>query len=255
NAVYAEALTILWATSGKQEYLNSASNCIDFLKTKRKLNATYMHGAKYNSTTSLKDNLSIAKTLMLVYRATQSVKYKEDAKELIKEISTKFNSGKGYFYTYIGNSAIRSTYNVSENIDACRLLNYASYYFYEPSYKKTATDILNFLTSTELVNTLSTEPGIISASEELNTEPINAALMIKKNSLLMPDYLRETTAFPRFYFNSVIYDKGNVIEDKKDLFDSFDDNFMVLCTSSYCSSPLFNIKEFTEFMYKRVLEK
>ncbi|MBA3682926.1 MAG: thioredoxin domain-containing protein [Bacteroidetes bacterium] len=255
NAQYAEALTILWATSGNGAYLKDALKTIDFLKTKRKQGNTYMHGEKYAATTSLKDNSAMLKTLMLLYRATHNEAYKTEAGELVNEIAANFNSGKGYFYTYIGNSAIKSTYNVSENIDACRLLNYSSYYFNQPSYKKYAKEILSFLTNETVFNTLSTEPGILNAAEELNYEPINAALMLKKGDALTPDYLKETIAFPRFYFNSVIYDKGNVIEDKKDLFDSFDDNFMVLCTSSYCSSPLFNTKEFTEFMYKRVLEK
>lgn len=255
NAQYAEALTILWATSGNPTYLKDAVATVDFLKTKRKQNNTYMHGEKYAATTSLKDNSAMLKTLMLVYRATQNEVYKTEATQLVKEIATNFNSGKGYFYTYIGNSAIKSTYNVSENIDVARLLNYASHYFHEPAYKEPAQEIINFLTTKAVLSTLSTEPGILSAAEELSYEPINAALMLKKDNILTADYLKETIAFPRFYFSSVIYDKENVIEDKKDLFDSFDDNFMVLCTSSYCSSPLFNTKEFTEFMYKRVLEK
>ncbi|MDP3557904.1 MAG: DUF255 domain-containing protein [Bacteroidota bacterium] len=255
NAQYAEALTILWATSGNDVYLKDATTTVDFIKTKRKQNNTYMHGENYSATTSLKDNSAMLKTLMLLYRATQNELYHKEAKQLIKEIASNFNSGKGYFYTYIGNSAIKSTYNVSENIDIARLLNYASHFFYEPEYKKAGQEIINFLTTETVLNTLSTEPGILSAAEELSYEPINAALMLKKDESLTPDYLRETIAFPRFYFNSVIYNKETVIEDKKDLFDSFEDNFMVLCTSSYCSSPLFNIKDFTEFMYKRVLEK
>lgn len=255
NAQYAEALTILWATSGNTTYLKDAMLTVDFLKTKRKQNNTYMHGEKYAATTSLKDNSAMLKTLMLLYRATQKENYKTEATQLVKEISANFNSGKGYFYTYVGNSAIKSTYNISENIDVARLLNYASYFFHEPAYKKQAQEIINFLTTEAVINSMSTEPGILSAVEELSYEPINAALMVKKGDALIADYLKETTAFPRFYFNSVIYNKENVIEDKKDLFDSFDENFMVLCTSSYCSSPLFNTKEFSGFMYKRVLEK
>lgn len=255
NAQYAEALTILWATSGKDVYLKDAVKTVDFLKTKRKKNNTYMHGEKYAATTSLKDNSVMLKTLMLLYRATQNEIYKTEATQLVKDIAINFNSGKGYFYTYIGNSALKGTYNISENIDVARLLNYSSHFFHEPAYKSAAQETINFLNTEPVINSMSTEPGILSAVEELGYEPINAALMVKKEKTLTAEYLKETIAFPRFYFNSVIYDKTNVIEDKKDLFNSFDDNFMVLCTSSYCSSPLFNIKEFKEFMYKRVLEK
>ncbi|MGZ3932542.1 MAG: thioredoxin domain-containing protein, partial [Bacteroidia bacterium] len=101
---------------------------------------------------------------------------------------------------------------------------------------------------------MSTEPGVLSLSEEITTEPITAALMIKKGDDLKADYVKATVAFPHYYFFSAIYNKDNIIEDKKDLFDSFDANFMILCTSSYCSSPMSDPKEFLDFMYKRVLD-
>jgi uncharacterized protein YyaL (SSP411 family) len=254
NAQYAEALTILWAASGDQKYLTQALNCVDFILAKRKSNTTYMHGARYSSTISLKDNIAFLKTLMLVYRATQKEIYKKEARELVKNIATDFNSNKGYLYTYIGSSAIKATYNISENIDACRLLNYASYYFNEPAYKSRAVEIFNFLTDPNVVKTLSTEPGILSTAEEIKIEPTTAALMLKKTEDLKNEYLQTTISCPHFYFNSVVYTKENIIEDKKDLFEAFETNFMILCTSSYCSSPMDNIKDFRNFLYKRVLK-
>ena len=105
------------------------------------------------------------------------------------------------------------------------------------------------------MNSISTEPGILSAAEELSYEPTNAALLIKKGEDLKAAFLTSSIAFPCFYFNSSVYTKDNIVEDKKDLFEAFDENFIVLCTSSYCSSPLVNQKTFVEFLYKRVLEK
>ena len=79
-------------------YLEKALTTVDFLKTKRKKNTAYMHGAKYTATTSLKDNLAMLKTLMLVYRATQRQAYKTEAEQLIKDDAIKhsalFNSEK-----------------------------------------------------------------------------------------------------------------------------------------------------------------
>ncbi len=259
NAQYAEALTILWATTNNQKYLTSALDDIDFLITKRKSNNAFMHGAKYNSTVSLKDNICALKALLLIYRTTQKETYKKEARQIAENISTTFYSGKGYFYTYVGSSALKASYNVQENIETCRLLNYCSHFFNEPAYKIKATETFNFLTSKELSEVISTEPGILSASEEIKDEPITAAFMQKKASLskddpLKYDYIRECISFPHFYFSSAIYNKENIIEDKKELFESFDENFTVLCTSSYCSSPMFTTKEFLDFLYKRVLD-
>jgi len=253
NAQYAEALLVLWGTSNNQKYLTQALKCIDFIIEKRKSNTTFMHGNHYAATTSLKDNLSVLKTLMLAYRATQNQLYKMEAKDLVKNIVTKFHSDKGYLYTYIGNSAIKATYNISENIDACRLLNYASYCFEEPLYKTEANSILNFLIDSKVLKTISTEPGILTAAEELKTEPTVAALMIKNGEDFKLDYLQTTVSYPHFYFNSHVYTKDNIIKDKQDLFEAFDTNFMILCTSTYCSSPLLSFKDFKDFLYKRAL--
>ncbi len=255
NAAYAESLLILWASSGKQTYRSKAIACIDFLMKQRKYKTMYKHGAKYVSTISLNDNLAMVKTLMLAYRATQIEAYKAEAAALVKEINASFDSGKGYYYAYTGNSAIKATYNITENIEACRLLNYCSHFFHDATYKKSAALVFDFLTSAELVNNLSTEPGILSASEELGNEPVSAAFMQKKGEELKAEYVKSAIAFPYFYFNSVIYTRANVVEDKKDLFEAFDSNFMVLCTSSYCSSPMSTIKGFQDFLYKRVLEE
>jgi len=252
NAQFAEALTILWATTDNQTYLNKAAKCVEFLNAQRKVKGAYMHGGKYTSTISLKDNVTMLKTLLLVYRATQNTDYKTEAAQLAKTITSTFNSGKGYFYTYIGNSAIRATYNVSENIEVCRVLNYCAHFFDVPDYKTTATAVLDFLTNEQLVHSYSTEPGILSAAEELSYEPISAALLLKNGDALKVDYITTSISFPRFYFNSSIYTKETITEDKKDLFESLDGNCIVLCTSSYCSAPMFNQKDFVTFLYKRV---
>lgn len=255
NAAYAESLLILWATNGKQPYYDKAISCIDFLRKQRVYKTTYKHGTKYTSTISLNDNLAMLKTLMLAYRASQQEVYKTEAERLVQEITATFDSHKGYFYAYTGNSAIKATYNITENIEVCRLLNYCSHFFHNDTYKKSADELFGFLTSAELVSTLSTEPGILSASEELSNEPISAAFMEKKGAELKGEYIQSAISFPYFYFNSVVYTKENVVEDKKDLFEAFDTNFMVLCTSSYCSSPMNTVKDFHDFLYKRVLEE
>jgi hypothetical protein len=178
-----------------------------------------------------------------------------EAAALANEINAFFNLGNGYFYSYVGENAIKPTYNVSENIETCRLLNYGSSSFHEPRYKKTADELLAFLTSATLVNSIDTEPGILSAVDELKAEPINAAFMLKTNDAFKDEYVKATIAFPRFYFNSLVYTKETVVADKKDLFEAFDKNFTVLCTSSYCSSPMASFKEFESFLYSRVLGK
>ncbi|MBS1651994.1 MAG: thioredoxin domain-containing protein [Bacteroidetes bacterium] len=255
NAQYSEALTILWATSGNQTYLTGAINCTNYLNLNHKKDTLFQHGKNASATTSLKDNACMARNLILLYRATQNEKYKKQAYELLKNISTTFSFNNSYFYTYVGKSAIKAPYNISENIETCRLLNYASYIFNEPFFKQKATEIFNFLVNSKVVNSIATEPGILSAFEEIATEPIMAALMLKKEDPLKDGYLKSTVSFPHFYFYSTIYNASNITEDKKDIFNSLNTNFVILCTSSYCSSPMTSQQEISDFIYKRVLSE
>jgi uncharacterized protein YyaL (SSP411 family) len=194
------------------------------------------------------------KTLILLYRATGNAAYKSEAAKIVREISNTFNSGKGYLYSYIGSSPIKATYNISENIEACRLLNYSSYFFKETKYKSLSVEILKFLTNPALVSKIATEAGILSAAGELQHEPTIAAMMLKKESSLKDAYIAASISFPQFYFNNVVYTDKTIGSDKIDLFDAYDQNFMILCTSSYCSSPQFTIDTYKKLLYSRLLE-
>lgn len=253
NAEMAEALLILWATNGNKLHMDNAIKSMALLMHKHKLNNSYIHGSD-KSIISLKDNMAMLKTLLLLYRATNNNIYRSAAAKLVMEISTTFNSGKGYLYAYIGSSPIKSAYNVSENIEACRLLNYASYIFKNPRYKNLSQEILNFLTTPALVNTLPTKAGILSAAEELRTEPTIAAMMLKTDDAFKSDFIHTSVSFPQFYFNNILYTDKTIGSDKMELFDSYDKNFVILCTSSYCSPPQFSIDAYKQLLYRHLFE-
>ncbi|MGZ3932278.1 MAG: DUF255 domain-containing protein, partial [Bacteroidia bacterium] len=154
NAQFAEALTILWAASGKEKYLNDALACTDFLISKRKSSNMYMHGESYAATVSLKDNTWMARNLLMQYRATQKPQYKSEAEQILNNVAGTFPSGKGFLYTYVGKSALKSAYSISENIDAARLLNYCSHVFHEPLYKTKAKEVFDFLTNERIIDNM-----------------------------------------------------------------------------------------------------
>ena len=251
NAEMIEACIILSAATGNNTYLEKAVRCFDFIKKNNKTNNAYAHGSNYTNSISLKDNIAIVKSALLLYRATQDAAYKSEALRIIQEVAGTFYSKKGYMISFIGNSPIKGSYNITENIEACRLLNYCSHVFNEPKYKILAQTIFGFLTNENLVKTMSTEPGILSAYEELNTEPLKAVLMIKNGTELKTDFLNSSLSFPAFYFDNTIYTSTTIPSDKYELFDSFDKNFIVACTASYCSSPMFSKDGFEKFIYRR----
>jgi uncharacterized protein YyaL (SSP411 family) len=252
NAEITEAFLILWATNNNPLYLDKAIKCANELMNEYKSNNAYMHSTDKLSTISLKDNLAMLKTLMLLYRATSNTLYKKEAQTLLREITNTFNSGKGYLYSYVGSSPLKPTYNVSENIEACRLLNYSSYFFKNSSYKNAAQNILQFLTNPELIKTLPTEAGILSVANELLEEPSMAAYMQKTNTTQQTAFIKSCISFPKFYFNNEVYTTQTINPEKYDLFQAYDKNFMILCTSTICSSPQFTMQTFTNLLYTRL---
>lgn len=251
NAELIESYVILSATTGNTAYLQKAIKCFGYIKKKNKINNAYAHGSNYTSNISLKDNLAIVKAALVLYRATQDAAYRSEAARIIQEISNTFYSGNGYMLSFIGNSPLKVGYNIAENIEACRLLNYCSHVFNEPKYKTQAQTIFRFLTNRNLVESMSTEPGILSAYEELRSEPIKAALMIKSGEDLKTDYLNSALSFPKFYFENTVYTAATIPSDKYELFDAYDKNFIIVCTSSYCSPPVSSKDAFEKLLFKR----
>ncbi|WP_299251194.1 DUF255 domain-containing protein [uncultured Cytophaga sp.] len=255
NAEITEAFLILWATNNNQVYLDKAIKCAYVLMNDYKINNAYTHSTNKLSTISLKDNLAMVKTLILLYRATSNTLYKKEAAKLLREITHTFNSGNGYLYSFVGSSPLKATYNISENIEACRLLNYSSYFFKNSAYKFAAENIMQFLIKPELIKTYSTEAGILSAANELLEEPNTGVYMQKTTPAQQAAFIKSCISFPKFYFNNEVYTNQTISSEKYELFQAYDKNFMILCTSTVCSSPQYTIQSFTNLLYKRLFNE
>ena len=57
-------------------------------------------------------------------------------------------------------------------------------------------------------------------------------------------------AMAPFYSKYNFYTQESLPEAKKELFEGFDENVLFVCTSSYCSSPIFNEQDVDAFFSK-----
>ncbi len=253
NAQLSDALVVLWASSGKQEYLTTASATINYLEQHAGLpEGGFRHTEKdYNGIVSLSDNLYMAMALNTLYRATADKNYLKKLTKLATFIDEHYSTKYGAYLSYYGNTGLAAEPVISENINLCRFFNLYSHVSGYKTYKTKAEKIFSFLTTPAIVDKLSTEPGILTAYDELSKEPLTATFLIYKKNEDAESSLRETIAYPDFYFlNNTYFSQDQVPADKKDMFSSFDSNVLFFCTSSYCSMPITSLSQTVKTLYK-----
>jgi len=254
NAQFSDALITLWAASGKQEYLKTAIATINYLQQHNQLqDGGFRHNEKDdNGVISLSDNLSMGIALNSLYRVTSDKNYLKKMEQLAVFIDQKYSTNYGAYLSYYGNTGLPAEPVISENINLCRFFNLYSYVSGNKTYKTKAEKIFTFLTTPTILDKLSTEPGILTAYEELSKEPLTATFLMYKKTEDAEKSLQETIAYPDFYFlNNTYFSQEQVPSDKKDMFSSFDNNVLFFCTSSYCSMPITSAEQTIKSLYKK----
>lgn len=254
NAMLAESMLILWASTGNETYYGYAEEIINYLQQNHSNSqGAYYHGKQGREIISLNDNIYMAKALLMMYRVSGDTSYLRKTKACIDFITTTFNSSYGYYYNYSGKAALPPSYNISENIELARVLNLVSYYEQDKTTKQKSVAIISFLLGKEAMAKMYTEPGLISASEEIKKEPLSALYFSPDNNHDAKTKQALISA-PLFYVRSVLVSDKYMPEDKAELFEGFDANTVFFCTENFCSSPLRSSAEVEEFLHKSVLE-
>lgn len=106
-----------------------------------------------------------------------------------------------------------------------------------------AIKIFKWLCSDEIYKQIIIEPGIVSLSEEINTEPYSGLYAIYQKENENENIKQILYAIPKFYYMPLVADNKNIPEDKKELLESFDKNVVLFCTSNFCSAPMFTENE------------
>lgn len=107
--------------------------------------------------------------------------------------------------------------------------------------------IYSFLVNPKVFNTYYNEPAILMLSNELNSEP-NQFVLLEKNE--ENNVINKAKYMAPFYSIFNTYNENNLPSDKEGMFAGFNTNVLFVCTSSYCSSPIYNESEVSKFFIK-----
>lgn len=244
NAKLAESFCYLYAYTGDKSYLKESIQIIQMLmKEYKSNNGLYKHIINTQSPDALIDQLSMIKTLITLFKFTQDSLYIKETERLITTIKKYFWSDN-YFLSFIKTeSYLEPQPVVSENIEAARLINFYAKITKQKDVEQDAIKIFKWLCSDEIYKQIIIEPGIVSLSEEINTEPYSGLYAIYQKENENENIKQILYAIPKFYYMPLVADNKNIPEDKKELLESFDKNVVLFCTSNFCSAPMFTENE------------
>lgn len=254
NAQMAESLLTLWAVSGEVVYCDKALKLLDFLQTHRsRSNGGYGHEGVNESLLTLSDQLYMARALFYAYRATGNGIYLEQSKQASAFILTHFAGQNGAFNSYIGNNGLLPQPVVAENIELCRFFNLLSYSTEDLNMRSAAKKTLQWLLSPAVQEEVVTEPGMLSALHEIGQEPLSATLLFYGHTPDTENMLRQTLASPVFYLlNHTYRDKNELPDEKKVLFEDFNQPVLFFCNSRFCSAPVFDSDGVAKYLREKI---
>jgi len=251
NSKMAESLIYLYWYTDNPVYLTDAITATEYLlKNRVRPDSLFNHGYSKDATPSLVDQIYLCKALFLLYRGTGDRKYLDYAKKTMYAVNKKFFK-KNYVLSYLPlPDYLPPDALISENIEAARLFNFYGKVLNEKSWIETAAKIYEYLISNEVYDKITIEPGILTLSEEISSEPITGIYLIINPSFTNKDLIQSMHQIPYFYYYAQALTDISVFPEKKELFEAFNENVLLFCTSTFCSAPIYQKEELLNFLKK-----
>lgn len=258
NARMCQSLLSLFAYTQDSIYFFEARDVLNFILTHRKKSNYFLHASDTLSPPALIDQIILAKAVLKFYNLTNQKDYLDIFNQTMQNIyQSFFNQYACYSYKPVQNY-LHPDFIVSENIEAARLFNMAYYVLHQEVYKQAAQFTLGYLTSDEVYDKIITEPGILTLYEECNHEPYTASVLNFSNDILsFYNLLLNVARLPYFNYYIQILTPKNIPDDKRNLTDSFiesNQNLILICTSKFCSAPIYTTEELQQFILKQIFK-
>lgn len=248
NAEMAIALLKLSYTETYKSYKNDALIILQELKKRKANNGLFYHGNDQRQIWSLKDQIGVIDLYIELLKDNPENKgYEKELGQLITAVTNAYLLENGSAKSFVGENGLSPNPIITENIKLARALNWYSHYSKKQEYKVKAKALYTFLINPEVVETYYNEPAILMLNNELNNEPNQFVFLEITNDNKV---INKAKAMASFYslFNTYTY--KTLPEEKQGMFGGFDKNVLFVCTSNYCSSPMYTNQDIVDFLVK-----
>lgn len=250
NAMLAVSFIDLYAIFGDRQYLERAVYIHDYLSLNRKDEEHLVNrGVNQDNIYHLGDQLAYLDLCLDLFNFTQNEDFKKEAISLGKAIQLNFYKEDSYLQSYVGKSPLEPLPVIAENIKACQLLFELAALSEEALLLTTAKNVLNWLTSADLLSRTIVEPGILTAISLEEKATYHAVFLIVKE--VDPDLSAMKQQLHLFQNANIVVESYTLQEIRSMADFKFgipEENTLFFCTDSYCSSPIKDMKSFYQFL-------
>jgi len=245
----AEALAVLYETSGDEGALQAARAAADWLiRARRNPDASYRHGDKDDGRRYLNDTLAPARAFLALYRATGERRWLAQAQASGDAIRRTFATpAAGYLTATADRSPIAPLPELSENIAAARFFNLLRHYSGRPEYGEAARLAMRFLAADAVVQNAFEEAGILLADEELGRAPLHLVVVGGKQDAAARALFDAALRAPGSYKRLEWWDPAEGPLPHADVqYPRFARAAAYVCTAGRCSTPSFEARSYGE---------
>ena len=207
------------------------------------------HSEKDAAGPYLSDKLAMGRAFLALYQAQGEIEWLDRAKKagnfIVKNFGPDSASASDDIDGFISavqpsSSKFTPARSTSENISAVRFLNLLSQYSGEQLYKDAAKRGLEYLKQPNIALDSVSEPGILIAAEELNSDPLHIAVVGTKADPSTQALAKAARGFPSFYKRIDLYDRTAGPPPNRDMrFPELKRSAAYVCTNKRCSMPIF----------------
>lgn len=238
NAAMAVALIRMANATGDDTHYTKAHRIYAQLLQRKMKSSLFSHTNEVKEIASLRDQLAMLELLVeLAKNNSSDASIKYELQQLVEAIIANFENKNGSMKSFSGNNGLAPQPLVEENIRLARMLNWYAAFTQKNNYKELATKMYRFLISDEVSKEYYSEPSLLLLEKELEKEPTQFVyLQTGKGN----DFSGALHVMIPFY--SIVYDGvlSELPADKQELIGTFEQNVILLCTSNYCSSPIYD---------------
>lgn len=251
NAAFATSLLQLYYATSDITYLQSAQQIKKQL-IQRENNGLYDHSTEKRDIQSLKDQVAMASLFIsfLKYDPNNSNDLQRLTK-LMDRLSQTFILDDGSVMSFSGSNGLPPQPIIEENIKMARLFNWFGHFTHSPKYHDLATDIYRFLTQRDQVENYYHQPELLLLADEIKTEPYHFSYLEIAPLDPKEDPFRTCLAAAPFYSTFDKFSKDELPDNQKDFFESSEENALLICTSTFCSSPIYSKEDAIRFLKNR----
>jgi uncharacterized protein YyaL (SSP411 family) len=249
NAAMTIALAKLWAATGNANYIEKGNVMLDYiLSNYASETGLYFRDLENETILSFEDNRKLIDALLIYYQITQEEHYLSVATKLGYAAIKHFDSNFGIRSAF-GDLALPAALVPMDNIAAVSTYNMLGQITALDTFKNYAVQTYNHQSSSEMSRSQTTLPLFLQATKELKKEPFHAQF-ISSNSKSKQHHslLSAILVNPNSYFVFDVLVLGEMNEIDEDFYGNFNPGTLFMCTSSFCSSPIYSVEDLKAFL-------